>query len=225
LAELLKRFLIVRTDRIGDVILTLPMAKAVKKQFPDAYIVMLIRRYTTELVEDDQNVDKILFYDDSDRLVPFFQLVASMRAQQFDVVFHTHPRFRLALITWLARIPIRAGTGYRWYSFLFNRKIYEHRKDAKRHELEYNLNLLTTIGCTVDPASVAPILEVKIQSIQKVRDILNRIGALKILAGSVIDLHSFRIRQLSSLAAGTNDFSLTKFIELLDRLPWRWSIN
>lgn len=38
------------------------------------------------------------------------------------------------------------GTGYRWYSFLFNHKTYEHRKNAGRHELEYNVNLLKHLG-------------------------------------------------------------------------------
>ncbi len=43
----------------------------------------------------------------------------------------------------------RVGSGYRYYSVLFNRRVYEHRKDARRHELEYNLQLLARIGCTV----------------------------------------------------------------------------
>jgi heptosyltransferase-2 len=46
-----------------------------------------------------------------------------------------------------ARIPERIGSGYRYYSLLFNKRVYEHRKDAKRHELEYNLNLLKKLGC------------------------------------------------------------------------------
>ncbi|MCX6165691.1 MAG: hypothetical protein NTU73_12665, partial [Ignavibacteriae bacterium] len=45
----------------------------------------------------------------------------------------------------LTGIKIRIGTGYRWYSFLFNKKLYEHRKDAVKHESEYNIDLLKTI--------------------------------------------------------------------------------
>ena len=73
------------------------------------------------------------------------RLVAEVRTRNFDLVFHTHPSLRLALMTWLAGIPVRVGTGYRWYSFLFNRKVWEHRSDARFHELEYNLHLLNVV--------------------------------------------------------------------------------
>jgi ADP-heptose:LPS heptosyltransferase len=41
---------------------------------------------------------------------------------------------------------LRIGTGYRWYSFLFNQRVFEHRKTAARHEAEYNLRLLRPLG-------------------------------------------------------------------------------
>src|SRR5881628_2036198 len=102
------------------------MARALKNHVPSSSIAFLIQRYTSEIVEDNKDVDRILFYDDGQHPLPFFHLIASLRTERFQVVFHTHPRFRLALMTWLAGIPVRVGTGYRWYSFLFNRKIFEH---------------------------------------------------------------------------------------------------
>ena len=104
MAHEFQRILIVRTDRIGDVILTLPMAEALKRRFPAVHIGMLIQRYTAEIVEASRAVDETLFYDDGKRPVPFFHLIASLRTGNFDAVFHTHPRFRLALVTWLAQI-------------------------------------------------------------------------------------------------------------------------
>ena len=133
---------------------------------------MLIQRYTSEIVNGNRAVDHVLFYDDGHRPLPFFHLIASLRSQQFDVVFHTHPRFRLALMTWLARIPVRVGTGYRWYSFLFNRKVFEHRKDAKCHELEYNLNLLKAIDCPVTYDDVVPTLDVNPQTLDRLKSML-----------------------------------------------------
>ena len=60
----------------------------------------------------------------------------------FDVVMLFYPRPELAFALWLAKIPLRIGTGFRWYSFLLNKRIYEHRKDCRKHEAEYNLSLL-----------------------------------------------------------------------------------
>lgn len=144
-----RRILVVRTDRIGDVILTLPMLEVLRKCFPHAHIAMLIRRYTKELVDENKNIDEMLFYDNGNALHPFYQMVSALRRGKFDVAIITYPRFRLAWVIWWAGIRLRVGTGYRWYSFLFNKKVFVHRKVAERHEAEYNLDLLKAIGCEV----------------------------------------------------------------------------
>ena len=165
----IERVLIVRNDRIGDVILTLPIAQTLRLQYPSVHIALLVQRYTSEIVEDSRCVDEIIFYDDGSRPVPFFQLIATLRTGRFDVVFHTRPRFRLSLMTFLARIPIRVGTGYRWYSMLFNRKVYEHRKDAAYHESEYNLHLLKAIGFSVPRDRIFPVLNVREENTRRIR--------------------------------------------------------
>lgn len=147
----ISKILLVRTDRIGDVVLSLPMLPALKNRFPSAKISVLVRPYTKELVEHHSCVDEVILWDESKGMKPYVEL---LRQKRFDMAIVPYPRFNLAMITYLAGIPIRVGTGFRWYSFLFNRRIYEHRKDAKRHEVEYNLNLLTTIGIEPMPETV-----------------------------------------------------------------------
>jgi heptosyltransferase-2 len=168
----IKRILLVRTDRLGDVILTLPMLPALRECFPDAYIAMLLRRYTGEILEGNPYVDELLWYDNGSEpaaayrgagltvndsacgetrtageLVPFGEMCTAIRKRRFDAAIVVYPRLRLAWLLFRSGIPLRIGTGYRFYSFLFNRKVYEHRKDAKRHEVEYNLNLLRELNC------------------------------------------------------------------------------
>ncbi|RCK75895.1 MAG: ADP-heptose--lipooligosaccharide heptosyltransferase II [Ignavibacteriae bacterium] len=149
-----KRFLIVRTDRIGDVVLTLPLADVIKKFYPNAYIAMLVRQYTSELSINYKSIDETIIYDNNGRKIGFLQLLKVIKSYNFDVAISVFPRFRLALILSLAKIPIRIGTAYRFYSFLFNIKIKEHRKFAQKHELEYNLNLLKPLG--IEPPSIKP---------------------------------------------------------------------
>jgi len=139
----LQNILVVRTDRIGDVILTLPTVEALKSNFPNAHVTMLVSSYTSTLVED---IAGILLYDRDGEKKPFFEMLGEIQNAHFDAVITAHPRFRIALLLRLAGIPIRIGTGYRWYSFLFNKRIYEHRKTAEKHEAEYNLSLLKGLG-------------------------------------------------------------------------------
>ena len=142
----LRNILVVRTDRIGDVILTLPVVEVLKWTFPHARVAMLLNSYTAGLAE---GVADVLIYNREITPKPFFAMLAELRRAQFDAAVVAFPRFRIALLLWLAGIPVRVGTGYRWYSFLFNRKIFEHRKTAEKHEAEYNLSLLKGLGCPV----------------------------------------------------------------------------
>ena len=155
-----KNILLVRTDRIGDVILSLPMLPLLKRKFPGAAITLLVREYTRELVEHHSCVDEVLVYENEGSIGSLWSMLLTIRERKFDAAIIPYPRFRPTLILFLAGIRVRVGSGYRWYSFLYNRRIYEHRKDARRHEVEYNLSLLGAFG--IDPAS-SPEFEFRIQ--------------------------------------------------------------
>jgi heptosyltransferase-2 len=144
----IKRILIVRTDRLGDVVLTLPILPVLRNCFPNAFIAMLLKRYTGEIVEGNPYVDELIWYDNENTPMPFWGMCGLLRERSFDATVVVYPRPRLALLMACAGIPLRIGTGYRYYSFLFNRRVYEHRSDSKKHEVEYNLNLLRELGCS-----------------------------------------------------------------------------
>jgi heptosyltransferase-3 len=141
-----KKILIVRTDRIGDVVLSLPVAAAIKKQYPKTEITFLLRAYTKDLAYANEYIDEILVLNEKDGEPEIFSNAAEIRKRNFDACLVVYPTFKIALFLYLSNIKLRIGTGYRWYSFLFNKKIYEHRKTGERHELEYNLRMLKLLG-------------------------------------------------------------------------------
>ena len=63
----MKRILLIRTDRIGDTVLTLPAATALKAAFPEVQIHFLARNYTEPLVRRYQDVDEVLVYEPQGR--------------------------------------------------------------------------------------------------------------------------------------------------------------
>ena len=146
----IRRILLVRTDRLGDVVLTLPMLPFLRTRYPDAYIALLLNRYTGEIVEGNPYVNELIWYDHGSGLIPFAKMCRIIDDRHFDAVVVVHPTPRLAWLMFRTGIPERIGTGYRYYSFLFNRKVFEHRKNAKRHEVEYNLSLLKELDCVAD---------------------------------------------------------------------------
>ncbi|MCX6170053.1 MAG: glycosyltransferase family 9 protein [Ignavibacteriales bacterium] len=140
-----KNILIVRTDRIGDVVLSLPMASIIKKYFPECKVTFLLRQYTKPLAENNPYIDDVITLIEVNGKPSISKNVSQLK-NRFDVSVVANPTYSIALILFLSNIKERIGTGYRWYSFFFNRKIYEHRKFGERHELEYNVRLLQQLG-------------------------------------------------------------------------------
>lgn len=138
----IKKIIVSRTDNLGDVILTLPLITQIKKSFPQASVTFLVKKYVYDLIKEYPGIDEFLFIDDfedSSKLRKFF------KKGNFDLIFNVYPRFEIALAQFLAGVKYRVGTGYRWYSYLFNKRNHEHRKNAEKHEAVYNLNLLKTV--------------------------------------------------------------------------------
>jgi lipopolysaccharide heptosyltransferase II len=144
-----EKFLIVRTDRIGDVILSTPVAEVLKRNYPKSRVAMLVSPNTKDLLQNNPWVDEVIT-DDNAGFKGFLKSMKMLREGKFDVVVLLRPTLRLAILLFFSGIKARIGTGYRAYQFLFNYKIYQHRKTIKKHELEYNLDMLAPVGVSYE---------------------------------------------------------------------------
>lgn len=141
-----KKILLIRTDRLGDVILSTPVATALKKNVANVHVTFLARQYTAEILRCHPHVDDVIAVDGPEIRGSGQRLIDTLRQRDFEAAVMLHPQPQLAWALWRSGIPQRIGTGYRWYGFLFNRRVYEHRKTSARHEAEYNLRLLPPLG-------------------------------------------------------------------------------
>ena len=206
-----KNILIVRTDRIGDLVLTLPLAGLIKKQYPDCKVSFLVRDYTKNIVSNHPHIDEVLVLKEDNGNVSLSDNINLIKQRNFDNCIVVYPRFQISLIIFLSGIKNRIGTGYRWYSFLFNKKVYEHRKNAERHELEYNLNLLEKLGIknSVAESSVGYDLKVDESSLKDVT---------KILVDEKLDLQKPLIIVHPGSGGSSVDLPINKFAELVSKL-------
>ncbi len=142
--------LLVRPDGIGDEILSLPVATELRRLMPGARLSFLSSAYASPVLAHHPDLDEVLTVTGQERLGELVRLFK----RNVDAAIFLKPFRRLMTAAWLARVPLRVGTGYRWYSFLLNRRVYEHRSDFSRHESAYNLGLLRGLG--LSPGEVAP---------------------------------------------------------------------
>lgn len=169
-----ERFLVVRTDRIGDVILSTPVPEALKSSCPHSQVSMMVSSYAADVVKNNPHLDDVIIDDHNGchrGVKGFFKLVGEVKAKRFDVGIVLRPTFRLALLLLLAGVRYRIGTGYRFYQMLFNRRLYEHRKVNLRHEAEYNLSLLRPLG--IRPHKILPKVYLSAKELEFARQVLN----------------------------------------------------
>ncbi len=137
--EDLRRILIARTDGLGDVIVTLPVAAALKERLPNVETAFLVNPYTAPIVERIAEVDRVL------TISPSNSAMSLLKTYRPDAIIFARPELKLAVASVMARIDVRIGTGYRYYSGLFTRWVYEHRRSGQKHESRYSVNLLSPI--------------------------------------------------------------------------------
>ena len=168
--------LLVRPDGIGDEILSLPVATALRRAMPGARLSFLSSAYAAPVLAHHPDLDEVLTVTGQET---FGELVRLFR-NNVDATLFLKPFRRLVTAAWLARVPLRVGTGYRWYSFLLNRRVYEHRSDFSRHESAYNLGLLRGLG--LSPGEVTPpCLEVTAEEQEWARAFLGGSSRLRVV--------------------------------------------
>lgn len=146
-----KHILINRTDAIGDVILTLPLAGYLKAQFPQSKISFLGRSYTQSVITLSSHVDAFYNWDDYARLSAKEQ-VEQFKALQADVILHVFPRKEISQLAKKAGIPMRIGTSHRMYNrFTCNKKVNFSRNKSDLHEAQLNFKLLAPLGLNEIP--------------------------------------------------------------------------
>ncbi len=232
------KILLVRTDRIGDVVLSLPMAEIIKKNYPQSKVSYFIREYTSALPDGNPFVDEIIIAEESAGEILFSKNLQKIKSKNFDTCVVINPTLKIALLMFLAGIKNRVGTGYRWYSFLFNKKVYEHRKYGDKHELEYNINLLSQIEIESDISNkdIKFNLITNENSLRKIDSLLVEKGynsGSKIVVihpgsgGSSVDLPKEKLIQLTKLIStlgkvtivitgSKNEFDFCKEFEVSD---------
>ena len=143
-----KRILVSRTDRIGDVLLSTPVIKALRDAYPQAYIAMMVSPYAGLVVEGNPDLDSVIIYDKAGKHKNWFataRFARYLKKKKFDLAIILHPTNRAHLLTFFAGIAKRVGYDRKLGNLLTDRLKHEKQLGAK-HEAEYNLDLLRYLG-------------------------------------------------------------------------------
>jgi ADP-heptose:LPS heptosyltransferase len=149
----LSRILICRTDNIGDVVLTLPLAGYLKQSLPGVRVDFLVRAYAAPVVRCCRFVDRTLALEDQDPERLF-------KDTAYDTVIFAFPHRALGAAARRARVPNRVGTSHRLHHWInCNRLAHFSRVRSRLHEAQLNFALLKPLGIAHIPAlaEIAPL--------------------------------------------------------------------
>ena len=87
------KFLIIRFSSIGDIVLTTPVVRCLKQQFPDAEVHYVTKKSYKMLLENNPYIDTVFTLEKS-----LNDLVKQLKSEDYDYVIDLHNNLRTSLI-------------------------------------------------------------------------------------------------------------------------------
>jgi ADP-heptose:LPS heptosyltransferase len=203
--KLLKSIIISRTDNLGDVVLTLPVAGMLKTVLPDVKIYFIGKAYTRPVIISSRHIDEFI---DRETIVKNPEYLQQIGA---DAIIHVFPDKKIARLAKEANIPIRVATSHRWFHWLFcNKLVNLSRKNSNYHEAQLNLQLLKPLGIERKPA---------------LAEIAQRYGmsaarfTLPSTVAALIQPDKFNLVLHPKSKGSAREWPLTHYLELIKQLP------
>lgn len=136
-----ERILIRGTNWIGDSVMSLAALREIRRLFPNAHLALLVKEWVAGMFRDQDLVDEIILLKDQESSIARILRTPS-RLRGFDRAILFQNAFEAALITLLARIPVRAGYARDGRTALLTRRAQARIKELNRHQIYYYLDLL-----------------------------------------------------------------------------------
>lgn len=204
-----KRIIISRTDSIGDVILTLPLAGILKKYFPDLHIIFLGSSYTRDVINCCDFVDEFIDWSYLNKLTEN-ESIEFLKSKNADTIIHVFPRKEIAVLAKKVGIKYRIGTVNRLYHwFTCNKLIKLSRKNSELHEAQLNIKLLKHFGIN------------KTFELKEISDFYGFKSKSKLPENiiSLIDSQKFNLILHPKSKGSAREWGLANFAKLIEILP------
>jgi ADP-heptose:LPS heptosyltransferase len=133
------RILVTRTDRLGDVLLALPVLEFLRRSLPNFEIDFLVEDRYLDVIQPYLSARKIQGHGVAD-------VKTWIETRRFAAALVLQPDTSLLKTIWRTRIPLRLSPRSKPWSFLLtNAGLRQHRSRAEKNEAEYNLDLARTL--------------------------------------------------------------------------------
>ena len=159
-----KRILVIRADRIGDMILTTPIFKSLKERYPHSNVTCMASTLSSELVEGNPHIDELLVYDPPwfDRkkgkkeFHDYLNVLRLIRNRRFDMAIDLRGNiFNFFFLMFLAGIQQRVSFDAAFGAFLLTCAV---PFEKNKHETDYFFDIVKALGGKSEPEPQAALI-------------------------------------------------------------------
>lgn len=168
------KILVIRNDKLGDFVLTLPCYKLLKTVAPEAKVSVLVPKYTADIAHSCPYIDQVIVDPDKSTLSGIINLVKNIRVHHFYAAITLYSTTRIGLAVILAGIQYRLAPATKIAQVFYNHRLKQRRSRSEKPEYAYNLDLikkyLLDTGIRDIPDTEPPFLSYDRQLIELMRE-------------------------------------------------------
>ena len=188
------KFLIIRFSSIGDIVLTTPVARCLKKQVPDAAVHFLTKQSFATIVESNPYIDKVHLLAHS-----WDTVVHELKQENYDYIIDLHHNLRT--------LRLRKDLGIK--SFAFNKLniqkwIYTNFKwnlMPDLHIVDRYMKTIESFGVKNDEEGLDYFIPVKDEVKQKEIPASHHAGYIGVVIGAVHNTKKLPVEKLKELCS------------------------
>jgi heptosyltransferase-3 len=149
-----KKILVIKLRHIGDVLLTVPVFRALRENFPDAYIAALVNSGTEDVLSGNPLIDEIFIFDrnikkmnPAMRCIKELSFLKQIRMKGFDMTVDLTSGDRAAMVSFASGARYRLAYSSK-SGILGKRYLYTHlsKKQSGQHMVLQNLEIVRQFG-------------------------------------------------------------------------------
>ena len=131
-----------RTDKIGDLILSIPSIFMTRILYPDAYITLLVNSYNYPIVRYLDIVNEIIKIDEVDEK----EVIKKLRLNKTDTFIALYTDSTIGRIAKKSGAKKRVAPLSKLHSYIaYNHGVKQSRSESIKNEAEYNLDLIMSL--------------------------------------------------------------------------------
>ena len=153
----LRKILLLRLRRIGDVVMTTPAAVLLKKFLPEASLTYLVEDPFRRLVEGLPAIDRVLAASAKQNRRDFVRLLRAVRRERFDAVLDFHGGPRASWITAFSGARVKVGYDIRGKSFLYDFRVPRRPDQGTWHSVQTHAALVHALGFEFGGEDIPPL--------------------------------------------------------------------